>query len=118
MKNSEKMANGLFPIGINEVEDKIVVIRGVQVIADADVASLYGIKTKDVSRAVGSNPEKFPSCYMFELSMSELGDLRRKISSAVTLIYPGGKQYEDEKAYCFFVYPARPDRRPGYQYAL
>ena len=81
MKNSEKMANGLFPIGMNEVEDKIVVIRGVQVIADADVASLYGIKTKDVSRAVGNNPEKFPSCYMFELSMSELGDLRRKISS-------------------------------------
>ena len=71
----------LFPIGINEVEDKIVVIRGVPVIADADVAALYGVETKDVNRAVANNPEKFPSHYLFELSMSELQDLRRKISS-------------------------------------
>ena len=56
-------------------------IRGIPVIADADVAALYGVETKDVNRAVGNNPEKFPSHYLFELSMSELGDLRRKISS-------------------------------------
>ncbi len=66
---------------INEVEDKIVAIRGIPVIADADVAALYGVGTKDVNRAVANNPDKFPSHYMFELNMSELGDLRRKISS-------------------------------------
>lgn len=66
---------------INEVEDKIVAIRGIPVIADADVAALYGVGTKDVNRAVANNPDKFPSHYMFELKMSELGDLRRKISS-------------------------------------
>ena len=70
-----------FPVSIREVEDKITVIRGIPVIADADVAALYGVKTKDVNRAVSNNPEKFPSHYVFELSMSELADLRRKFSS-------------------------------------
>ena len=81
MKDSKTATEGLFPIGIEEVEDKIAVIRGVPVIADADVAALYGVETKAVNRAVGNNPEKFPSHYMFELSMSELQDLRSKIYS-------------------------------------
>ena len=81
MKNSEKTTSGLFPIGINEVEDKIAVIRGVPVIADADVAALYGVETRRVNEAVGNNPEKFPSHYMFEMSVSELQDLRSKIST-------------------------------------
>ena len=66
MKDSEKTAKVLFPIEINEVEDKIAVIRGVPVIADADVAALYGVKTKEVNQAVYNNPDKFPSHYMFE----------------------------------------------------
>ncbi|MBR6002341.1 MAG: ORF6N domain-containing protein [Bacteroidales bacterium] len=70
-----------FPVSIREVEDKITVIRGIPVIADADVAALYGVETKAVNRAVGNNPEKFPSHYMFELTMSELQDLRSKIYS-------------------------------------
>lgn len=81
MKDSEKTIEWLFPIGINEVEDKIVVIRGIPVIADADVAALYGIETKRVNGAVINNPEKFPSHYMFELTERELQDLRTKNSS-------------------------------------
>ena len=82
MKDSEKMANGLFPIGINEVEDKIVVIRGVPVIADADVAALYGVETRRVNEAVRNNPEKFPPHYVFELTMNELRGLMSKISTS------------------------------------
>ena len=82
MKNSEKMANGLLPIGINEVEDKIVVIRGVPVIADADVAALYGVETRRVNEAVRNNPEKFPPHYVFELTMNELRGLMSKISTS------------------------------------
>ncbi len=64
---------------INEVEAKIVEIRGIPVIADADVAALYGVKTKEVNQAVYNNPDKFNSNYMFELNMNELHDLRSKI---------------------------------------
>ncbi|MBR0297712.1 MAG: ORF6N domain-containing protein [Bacteroidales bacterium] len=78
MSNSTKTKTGVLPIGIEEVENKIAVIRGIPVIADADVAALYGVKTKEVNQAVYNNPDKFPPGYMFELSMNELQDLRSK----------------------------------------
>lgn len=64
---------------MKEVEDKIAVIRNQEVIADADVAALYGVLTKEVNQAVRNNPDKFPMHYMFELTSNELQDLRSKI---------------------------------------
>ena len=69
------------PILQSEVQNKIVNIRGVNVIADADVADLYGVETKRVNEAVRNNPEKFPEDYMFVLTTDELSDLRSKIST-------------------------------------
>ena len=66
-------------INIQKVKDKIAVIRDVEVIADADVAVLYGVQTKEINQAVRNNPDKFPARYMFELSKSELCDLRSKV---------------------------------------
>ena len=68
-------------MNIQKVEDKIAVIRNVEVIADADVAKLYGVETKRINEAVSNNPDKFPETYMFELNKSELVDLRSKIST-------------------------------------
>ena len=62
-----------------EVRDKIASIRGMQVIADADIARLYGVQTKEVNQAVRNNPDKFPADYLFTLSKSELQDLQSKI---------------------------------------
>ena len=81
MSDSIVKKPSMFPVSIRDVEDKIAVIRGVEVIADADVAALYGVETKDVNRAVRNNPDKFPPSYMFELNMKELQDLRLKNSS-------------------------------------
>lgn len=67
---------------INEVEAKIVEIRGIPVIADADVAALYGVETRRVNEAVRNNPEKFPPHYVFELKMNELRGLMSKISTS------------------------------------
>lgn len=69
--------SGLIPF--KEVKDKIAIIRNQQVIADADVAALYGVQTKEVNQAVRNNPDKFPKTYMFELNKNELLDLRSKI---------------------------------------
>ena len=71
----------LLPTLMREVEDKIAVIRNQEVIADADVAFLYGVETKRINEAVRNNPDKFPESYMFTLLDSELYDLRSKISS-------------------------------------
>lgn len=61
------------------MENKIAVIRKHQVIADADVADMYGVETKEVNQAVRNNLDKFPKDYMFELTKSELQGLRSKI---------------------------------------
>lgn len=64
---------------IRNVKAKIALIRNMEVIADADVAALYGVETREVNQAVRNNSDKFPSQYMFVLSKSELQDLRSKI---------------------------------------
>lgn len=64
-----------------EVENKIATIRKQNVIADADVAELYGVETREVNQAVRNNPDKFPKDYMFELTKKELDTLRSKIST-------------------------------------
>ena len=67
---------------ISCVHNKVVSIRDIPVILDADVAELYGVETKRVNEAVRNNPDKFPNDYMFALTSSEAEDLRSKISTA------------------------------------
>ena len=75
-KDSE---NGLIPF--KEVEDKIVVVRGLDVLLDRDVAELYGVETKRINEAVRNNPRKFREGYMFELTDEESSVLRSKFST-------------------------------------
>ena len=79
MANIAKKNDSLLPALMHEVEGKIAVVRNQEVIADADVAALYGVETREVNQAVKNNPEKFPVHYMFELTPSELRDLKSKI---------------------------------------
>ena len=79
-----KKDNTLIPF--EEVENKIVVVRGQQVLLDRDVAALYGVETREVNQAVRNNPRKFRDGYMFELSVEESSDLRSKL-----LTLEGGK---------------------------
>lgn len=58
-----------------EVENKIITLRGQQVILDADVAELYGVETRDINKAVKNNFEKFPKGYVSDLDPSEKSEL-------------------------------------------
>ena len=77
MKQQEIGTTITFP----EVESKIVMIRNQKVIADADIANLYGVETRRINEAVRNNPDKFPYDYMFEISEEERFFLRSKIST-------------------------------------
>lgn len=66
-------------IKIEQVEEKILMLRGVRVILDADVAKLYGVETREINQAVKNNPKKFPKGYVIELETNELEILRSKI---------------------------------------
>jgi len=68
-------------IKFEEVESRVLEIRGHKVILDSDLAELYGVGTRDINKAVKNNPDKFPTGYLFELTHNELEDLRWKIST-------------------------------------
>ena len=63
------------------VQSRIIIVRDMPVIVDADVAEIYGVETKRINEAVRNNPDKFPEDYMFVLSSDEFTDLRSKIST-------------------------------------
>jgi len=58
-------------IKLEEVNEKIIVIRNENVILDRDVAELYGVETKRINEAVKNNPDKFPEGYIFSLQNAE-----------------------------------------------
>ena len=64
-----------------DIEKRIVSVRGLAVLLDADVADIYGIETKRVNEAVRNNPDKFPADYMLQLTKDESARLRSKIST-------------------------------------
>lgn len=70
------------PVQFREVKEKIITIRGQQVLLDSDVAEFYGVETRDVNKSVKNNPDKFPEGYIFELDNKEFANLRWKNFSA------------------------------------
>jgi phage regulator Rha-like protein len=61
----------------------IVVVRGQRVMLDADLARLYGVETRRLNQQVRRNPERFPSDFMFELSLSEWQGMRLQNASSL-----------------------------------
>ncbi|PJC47013.1 MAG: DNA-binding protein [Candidatus Omnitrophica bacterium CG_4_9_14_0_2_um_filter_42_8] len=58
------------------IEPKIFMIRGHKVMLDKDLAGLYGVKTRDLNKAVTRNLDRFPEDFMFQLSKEELNNLK------------------------------------------
>ena len=58
------------------VENKILLIRGKNVILDRDLAKLYGVETAQLKRQVRRNLDRFPEDFMFVLSKGEFENWR------------------------------------------
>ena len=58
-----------------KIEDKILIIRGQQVMIDRDLAKFYRVETKVLNQAVKRNIERFPEDFMFVLTQSEKEEL-------------------------------------------
>ena len=54
-----------------ELEPHILLIRGLRVMVDADLAKLYGATTKALNQAVKRNIDRFPQDFVFPLTVSE-----------------------------------------------
>jgi len=63
------------------IENKILVIRGQQVMLDRDLATLYGVETKVLNQAVKRNIERFPERFMFQLTKEEQNEVGNRLRS-------------------------------------
>lgn len=72
---------------ILEVENKIITLRGQQVILSNHVAELYGVETREVNQAIKNNPEKFPDGYILELDKKEKEEVIKIFDNLGNLLY-------------------------------
>jgi len=63
-------------VSVSPLVDSILSIRGERVILDSVLAVLYGVTVGAINQAVRRNPNRFPSDFMFQLTMQELTNLK------------------------------------------
>ena len=63
------------------ITSKIYFIRKQKVMLDRDLAELYGVETGQLKRAVRRNVDRFPSDFMFVLTIKENNSLRCQVVS-------------------------------------
>jgi phage regulator Rha-like protein len=55
---------------------RILVIRGLRVVLDEDLALLYGVSTKALNQAVRRNPRRFPAAFVLSVANEDLANLK------------------------------------------
>ncbi len=61
------------------ISNRILVLRGQNVLLSTDLARLYGVETRALVQAVKRNIERFPSDFMFQLDPEEFRNLKSQI---------------------------------------
>jgi hypothetical protein len=76
------MGNQVFAaIDTESILRSILVIRGQRVLLDSELASLYQVETKALTRAVRRNIDRFPSDFMYQLTAEEFASLRSQVGA-------------------------------------
>ena len=80
------------------MDTKILLLRGHKVLLDADLAELYGVPVKRLNEQVRRNRDRFPSDFMFQLTIEEAQVLR---SQFATLELDGRGRHRKYLPYAF-----------------
>ncbi len=67
---------------VENIQNKVYVIRGQQVMLDSDLAEIYGYEVKRLNEQVRNNITRFPEDFMFQLTKTEMENLRSNFSTA------------------------------------
>lgn len=73
-RSQEERMKALQPA--EQIARRIFVVRGHRVMLDSDLAACYGVRTKELNKAVSRNPKRFPPDFMFTLTPTEAESLR------------------------------------------
>ena len=91
MVTKKPTASRATELSSKQVVSRIVTIRGTQVLLDSHLAEMYAVETKALNRAVKRNAGRFPERFCFQLTATELDDLRFQIGTSSET--HGGRRY-------------------------
>jgi len=66
-------------IKVDNIQNRIFTIRGVQVMIDSDLAEIYGVETKNLNLAVKRNIDRFPDKFRFQLTQIEFDEYEKSL---------------------------------------
>jgi hypothetical protein len=69
--NKDEIMDNAMNLSTELVAQRILMLRGIKVMLDADLADLYGVPTKVLNQSVRRNAERFPEDFMFRLTKEE-----------------------------------------------
>ena len=75
------------------LESRIVTIRGLSVLLDSDLALLYGVETKVLLQAMRRNRDRFPQDFAFQLYNQEVAILRSQFVTSSLSARHGGRRF-------------------------
>ncbi len=76
------MAENTELMTIDNIYNRVYVIRGQQVMLDYDLAEIYGYEVKRLNEQVKRNITRFPEDFMFQLTTEEDAILKSKIATS------------------------------------
>lgn len=72
---------------VNQLPQRILVLRGERVMIDSDLAELYGVEARVLNQAVKRNGERFPVDFSFILTKEEKQEVITKCDHLARLKY-------------------------------
>ena len=76
------MAEGTELMTVDNICNRVYIIRGQQVMLDYDLAEIYGYEVKRLNEQVKRNITRFPEDFMFQLTTEEEGILKSQIATS------------------------------------
>ncbi|MCK9333679.1 MAG: ORF6N domain-containing protein [Methanofastidiosum sp.] len=86
------MSTGI-QVSQEHIENKILTIRGEQVMLDRDLAEMYQVEVKRLNEQVKRNIERFPETYRFQLNSKEKNELVANCDRFESLKYSSANPY-------------------------
>ena len=76
------MAENTDLMTVDNICNRVYIIRGQQVMLDYDLAEIYGYEVKRLNEQVKRNITRFPEDFMFQLTTEEDGILKSQIATS------------------------------------
>ena len=74
-------------VPLERIDGLILLVRGMKVMLDRDLAALYGVETRALNQAVKRNSGRFPEDFMFSLTRPEVRRISQSVTSSAGLKY-------------------------------